>query len=400
MSQVPNYYIEAHSGRESGIFSDDDAPCQGQVKRRRSDEPARRSISERVKARLPSFRRSRHYRSSTAMSAPVSALTSPTGGRSRSSSRARSFFRRSTDAPEPRPVNLCDLTNDISTISEDWDMRNYADDEEERRNSKEQVPRASTPLLSFRLDSQVEEEPRQSVMVEPTVCPDHQLAAMTITSPGMFSKPGEVVSPVLSGRPSMSGAYQSHRTSQARSSSEMGPSSEDESEEVKWSNRLGHADFHILPVPYLPEEYTHATCLQLLNAWDDARKKFTKHKCTTGMDFGPDSKTFRLTNEKWDWIESLWKANYATARNRAMLRAIDLKFMAAEPPPIPEMPDLDNLKSFMPGDGGIVGPMQKSHHAPLGGRRQGRTESKTESKRASLMQKFGIGKRGRSSSTT
>lgn len=130
----------------------------------------------------------------------------------------------------------------------------------------------------------------------------------------------------------------------------------------KWADVLSHANFTILPEPYLPEEHDESSLRQLFTDWEQARCNFTKHLVRTGEHFGVTSKHYKLTEEKWAEIDALWKA-YHTAVNKSVFgEEIATEPTATiEPAPLVKMPTLNDLngegKFPKLGDEDIVGPM-------------------------------------------
>ncbi|KLU86894.1 hypothetical protein MAPG_05901 [Magnaporthiopsis poae ATCC 64411] len=83
-----------------------------------------------------------------------------------------------------------------------------------------------------------------------------------------------------------------------------------------WSDRLGHANFTVLPKPYVPEE-VDLLVLQALRAdWDQARVNFTKHLMRTGEHYGTTSKTYSLTEAKWAEVEQEWRVAHDSVVDR------------------------------------------------------------------------------------
>ncbi|KAL1861765.1 hypothetical protein VTK73DRAFT_6927 [Phialemonium thermophilum] len=77
----------------------------------------------------------------------------------------------------------------------------------------------------------------------------------------------------------------------------------------KWSDRLGHANFVIVPQPYRPAMATLEALSAFRVDWDRARVNFTKHLVRTGEHYGTTSNTYVLTQAKWDEIENEWSSH-------------------------------------------------------------------------------------------
>ncbi|KIH94265.1 hypothetical protein SPBR_05713 [Sporothrix brasiliensis 5110] len=153
----------------------------------------------------------------------------------------------------------------------------------------------------------------------------------------------------------------------------------------KWCDRLGHANYTILPKPYhLAEDDTTDT--QALHAlcedWAQARINYAKHLVRTGEHYGTTSNTYMLTEAKWAETEREWQRAHQAATvhiTNVLTRAgSDARECAATPgmlPPvqhhdvscvIPQI--LDNAEGKFPGlgDEDIVGPMDRVEYMEHG----------------------------------
>lgn len=79
-------------------------------------------------------------------------------------------------------------------------------------------------------------------------------------------------------------------------------------EHDEWSDRLGHANFTIVPRPYRPATTDIEALTSLRANWDLAKVNYTKHLCRTGEHYGMTSNTYTLTQAKWADIEREWRA--------------------------------------------------------------------------------------------
>jgi len=86
----------------------------------------------------------------------------------------------------------------------------------------------------------------------------------------------------------------------------------------EWSDRLGHANFTISPLPYKPEAANMEALRQLRADWDTARVNYTKHIVRTGEHYGQTSKTYAMTEEKWAEIEKTWRTNHDETMERIL----------------------------------------------------------------------------------
>jgi len=78
--------------------------------------------------------------------------------------------------------------------------------------------------------------------------------------------------------------------------------------------KLGHANFSIHPEPYVPEFMTLDSYAEFRNNWDQARTSYAKHIARTVEHYGPTSKVYRLTEEKWTSTDNQWKRQHAIMR--------------------------------------------------------------------------------------
>jgi hypothetical protein len=78
----------------------------------------------------------------------------------------------------------------------------------------------------------------------------------------------------------------------------------------EWSDRLGHANFTITPLPYELDTINSETVTKFCQDWDAARVNYTKHLVRTGENYGQTSKIYALTEAKWAETERRWKTIY------------------------------------------------------------------------------------------
>lgn len=74
-----------------------------------------------------------------------------------------------------------------------------------------------------------------------------------------------------------------------------------------WSDRLGHANYTIVPKPYKPEAADLESLRQFRADWETARVNYTKHLARTGEHYGQTSKTYALTEAKWAETQRTWR---------------------------------------------------------------------------------------------
>lgn len=138
----------------------------------------------------------------------------------------------------------------------------------------------------------------------------------------------------------------------------------------KWANLLGHANFTILPEPYVPEVCNAFSVKLLMDDWQQARNNYAKHQVRTAEHYGATSKYYLLTGQKWAEIDAEWKSNHDLAKSHAVAIGQELEPTSpAEPEPLSKMPTLNDPKSQgkFPklGDEDIVGPMFQIKESPL-----------------------------------
>ena len=167
----------------------------------------------------------------------------------------------------------------------------------------------TTPLLPpimTDLPSEIREIPYQSPLQSPSVAsPD---VASAFNSPLPTPRIAGLPSPPLSSRPSVSSFHPQRGVAPISPTAEIPPMSIYGPDD-KWADQLGHANFTIYPEPYISEDMTLMACKQLRADWETARLKYLKYLACTGENYGATSKIYRLTEEKWAEIDTVWKSN-------------------------------------------------------------------------------------------
>lgn len=130
-----------------------------------------------------------------------------------------------------------------------------------------------------------------------------------------------------------------------------------------WSDRLGHANYTILPRPYQSTATDLETLRTLRADWDLARVNYTKHIVRTGEHYGTTSKTYALTEAKWAETEREWKAAHdsllegVSALNPGIGAHLNWDRLQEDAPTsVPRMLDAEGKFPDL-GDEDIVGPM-------------------------------------------
>ncbi|SPO05174.1 uncharacterized protein DNG_07860 [Cephalotrichum gorgonifer] len=105
----------------------------------------------------------------------------------------------------------------------------------------------------------------------------------------------------------------------------------------EWSDRLGHANFTILPIPYQPEDVTLSALKKLRADLDLARINYAKHLFRTGENYGETSKIYALTQEKWAEVEATWRRMHDETMER---------ILAAADSPLPPLPEQQQHQQY------------------------------------------------------
>lgn len=305
---------------DMGFLSDGDTdPTLHATRTRSGAESPLVGLTTRLGSRFPTLNRwrstRRRNRAFTAASEPSFDIPPPLS-RATSTSRSSSlsapsqkFFDRPNEPPMP-PTPAMSLYGFEST--ESIPIPSVASLDMDRANVCKSIERerelARTPLLPPLLTeapsvSSLNQSQAPSPLQSPTVAP--QLIPELIS-------PISYTTPPLSTRPSLSSFRPPLLTSLSTpvvATSEVLVTIPNLLEQNDaWSDRLGHANFTILPRPYLPEAADLDTMRTLRADWDLARINYTKHIVRTGEHYGITSKTYVLTEAKWAETERGWKA--------------------------------------------------------------------------------------------
>lgn len=219
---------------------------------------------------------------------------------------------------------------------------------------------ATTPLLPPLLVNCRNNMPTSSPLQSPTVADaTHSLAHTPVGTPPVRA----YTTPSLSSKPSIA-SFKGHRSGYNVSAADIPPMMLADPKD-KWANKLGHANFTILPEPYVPEVCNARSIRELMEDWTQARLNYAKHQVRTAEHYGVTSKHYLLTEQKWAEIDCQWKENHDIAKSHAVAIGQDLEPTSpTEPGPLSKMPTLNDPKSAgkFPklGDEDIVGPMQQA----------------------------------------
>jgi len=159
-------------------------------------------------------------------------------------------------------------------------------------------------------------EELQSPLQSPSIA-DASTTTPILGTPTFTPEMNGMPTPPLSSKTSVASFRRARASSYAmHPSSEISPVSISE-ESDPWAIKLGHANFHITPEPYMPETCTLHTCNRLLNDWECARVAFLKQAARIGEHYGPTSQTYKFTELKWATIDAQWRTYHKHASAEA-----------------------------------------------------------------------------------
>lgn len=317
-------------------------------------------ISSRLGERFPSFTRRRNHKKkdSKISDASLHISTSSPSPSTRSSSLSSSICH-SADHGEFSPGFL---SQEASAAAESVPVSPI---DIKRTDADVPIDReklASTPLLPplVTASAQGNDEPVQSPLQSPTVAESSgrfSSASTAAETPQLHGIP----SPPLSTKPSVASF---HRARIGTLPSPDIPPLIIADPNDEWSMKLGHANFTIFPEPYVPDTFSTETYHRLVADWEEARVNYFKHQHRTLEHYGVNSKTYKLTEQKWAAVNAQWRKN----KDLAAVEAAKTSNEAIPPAPIedtsvlpmPVLPDLKDHGKFPKlGDEGIVGPMKQ-----------------------------------------
>jgi hypothetical protein len=366
----------------SDSFGDehDAVPSRALKRQKSSDSPLNTfSFSAKLGERFPSFTKRWKERKPGKLvtGLGIQSVQSSRPPSSRSSSLTSSHFQGFDQNDETPATPAMSCAGDMSTPVSPTDIPRPVESEPVDRKTF-----ASTPLLPPMMASQVaEEEETQSPLQSPsTADPDKTLSMVSIASP--VSTPqlrgfSGLSLPSLSTKPSIS-SFHRMRTS-TMTSTMPSPSITDvpplfiADPMDEWSIKLGHANFTISPEPYVPEVFNFQTCRQLFADWELARANYFRHKHRTIEHYGGNSKTFKLTEQKWAEIDAQWRRNKEYTTSQAGYRSTDsIPITPTEPATLTMVPTLNDPRcpGKFPklGDQDIVGQMVQVAPLPQQGK--------------------------------
>lgn len=354
-----------------GFYSDPNLSLQHDFKRRRSGDSKLNSFATRIVTRFPSL--SRRKRASTLASEGSPEAYHSTPNLSRSASERKSFRVRSREFAEDPSIAALG-SSQFEPIEEDGPQEfcsspmelSYIEDvDTAMQESEDPFPRSTTPILPPLLAALQCKPAVPSPLQSPSVAPRHPGISGSTTPSGTPHVQG-ALSPVL-GRQTSFGSFHRVPLSPLMLAEEIPPIMIADPND-RWAERLGHANFSILPEPYLPPRCDLASCSALVAGWSRARSEYAKHLARTITHFGGSSKILRLTEEKWAETDAEWRSSLASATAQGR-RAGDLPpgYTLLEPAPVARIPTMNDPsgegKFPQLGDDDIVGPMVQA--APM-----------------------------------
>jgi len=348
---------------DNHLFSDKAEPNgRPALKEQKSGDSPKSLLSSRLGERFPSFSRRRNHRKNDSKMAGATLCISisprPPSTRSSSlnSSTVQSFDQTDTSPVLPSRKTSCAGAEASPPVSPIEVARPEVDEPIDREKL------ASTPLLPPMVTALEQNEEIQSPLQSPTVAESgaHFSVASTPADTPLFHGPP---SPPLSTKPSIASIHRA-RVGSLLLSAEVPPLLIGDPND-EWSIKLGHANFTISPQPYLPEVCNAEAYRQLLLDWEQARTNWFKHQHRTLEHYGLNSKTYKLTEQKWAEIDAEWKKyNDLAAAEAAKTSEEALPIAPLEHSPTLPMPVVHDLKDDgkFPklGDGDIVGPMKQA----------------------------------------
>ncbi|KAI9852878.1 MAG: hypothetical protein M1838_004437 [Thelocarpon superellum] len=300
-----------------GFTSDNDTFALPYLRKRSSSDSPMTGIASRLGRRLPSF--APRWKGKKAGSAAMPDARRECSRSGPSSSRTSSMTQSVVEMSDRYEIQYPPTPSSIlSEHDETPEPSPLEMDEDEEEDGKEKptdsrAGQATTPLLPplmvLERPKGHDATPTQSPLQSPTVAdgpepfsltPDPREVPCTPQTSGMPSPP-------LSTKPSMSSLR--HRANAHLVPSHEIPSIRLADPDDHWARTLGHANFDIHPAPYAPDVFDVEACRQIRANWELARCNFTKHLVRTGEHYGVTSKTYKLTEEKWNEIDALWRKN-------------------------------------------------------------------------------------------
>lgn len=283
---------------------------QHQFQRPRSMDHLPQPGSNRLSGRLGSL--SRRWRNRSVAGPQLSLVTHITSPASRSGSlNGFQILSPALSAISKHESMIACSPSQATTSQTSLEAESQPLDMDCRPSDQEEPSQATTPLLPPVLSELFAKEPPvQSPLQSPSIAPT---SAVMSSRTSMETPPlSYLPSPPLSTKPSMVSLQNRSRTSTI--TGEIPPLQLLDDCYDPWAVKLGHANFSIYPEPYVPEGLTLDSYAEFRNNWDHARTNYAKHIARTAEHYGPTSKVYKLTEEKWTTIDNQWKRQHTITR--------------------------------------------------------------------------------------
>ncbi|KFA54370.1 hypothetical protein S40293_04328 [Stachybotrys chartarum IBT 40293] len=288
---------------DAGFLSDSDYSVYSQDKKKRTNELPFLGLTTRIGSRFNGMNKWKAPRKNSFMASPTTEVSHETAMSRVSSSREsstsspyRNFYDRHDATFPPTPAMSYHASSESVVLDLDHD---------DRASLERDRALAATPLLPPLLTGYPlgKPGPEESPLQSPSIAPSpvaNDFPPPSCPSTTHFSRPS------LMSKPSVSSLRHG-----PKSSTELPfalPAMLQEYDE--WSDRLGHANFTITPLPYELDTINSETVTKFCQDWDAARVNYTKHLVRTGENYGQTSKIYALTEAKWAETERRWKTIY------------------------------------------------------------------------------------------
>ncbi|PHH60714.1 hypothetical protein CDD81_1332 [Ophiocordyceps australis] len=302
---------------DMGFLSDGDFSADLRVPKKRSmvDSSPFAALTSRLGSRLPTIKRWRSSRRNASKLTPLGDVNFGNELSREPSSRSSSISASHQHMTESRVNAFATAPSSISCLSSDDILCTspvIPMTPEEHSNLEVERSMATTPLLPPLLTDPLQkpppESPIESPLQSPTVAPP---SAATLV-PGPSSMTPRSSRPPLSSRPSLSSLRQI--SSSGTDLPLSLPSIMQDHDE--WSDRLGHANFTITPIPYQPDCITTETVQKFLSDRNLASSNYAKHLLRVKEHYGHTSMIYAMTEMKWEETQTKWKSIYEAIFNQ------------------------------------------------------------------------------------
>lgn len=363
---IPSLTSEWTPGDDS--FGDGELPSERSFKRRRSGEYAHNTLTSRLSRRWPSI--SKHWKDlapTTSVSSPAVRSAPPTRASSvrvPSLRRSLATHLESTSSVTP-PYTPTDSQPEENVLTRPMALSRLQGPQdiqipEPPVDPVDREALSSTPLLPPMMAGHLggATDGLQSPLQSPTIA-EPSFASSARGTPNMTPVAGGMPTPPLSSRPSMASFHMSRSGLALHPSSDIPPMAIS-NEPDYWAVKLGHANFHIIPEPYLPRDCNPQSCKLLLDDWQIARREYELVAEHVSENYGPTSQTYKLSEDKWRQIDVQWQTLSELAHREAGVVAETTTLQQpADVQLLPKMPLLNDPPSKFPAiaDSDVVGPM-------------------------------------------